>query len=356
MNALHHPEQLVLGQRRAALVFFAGHGHTVSGRRGETGFLVPVDGQLGDLASVIRWDELTRSADLISVKHILFLMDACYGGLALTRQSRAPGSMRFLKDMLQRYARQVLTAGKADEVVADGGGPRPGHSIFTGHLLDALEGAAVSPGGVLTASAVMAYVYERVGRDVHSKQTPHYGFLEGDGDFIFDTSPLDALAKDGKADEDLLVKVAPYGISTAGLRESVADRTKELLSAPNNQIRLDDFISDHVRRFLDVTRPELFPLQGIAPSSEEFIKRLGRYNDYTADLETIVSLLARWSEKDQLPLLRRIFGHLGESEKGRAGYAFWISFAWYPCLLLMYAGKGSPLGQDRFSASSNSHR
>jgi uncharacterized caspase-like protein len=28
------------------IVFFAGHGHTVRGRRGETGFLIPVDGKL----------------------------------------------------------------------------------------------------------------------------------------------------------------------------------------------------------------------------------------------------------------------------------------------------------------------
>jgi len=64
------------------LVFFAGHGHTVSGRRGETGFLVPVDGKADELATLIRWDELTRNADLISAKHMLFLMDACYGGLS----------------------------------------------------------------------------------------------------------------------------------------------------------------------------------------------------------------------------------------------------------------------------------
>ena len=34
------------------LVFFAGHGHTVSGRRGEAGFLVPVDGRIADLATL----------------------------------------------------------------------------------------------------------------------------------------------------------------------------------------------------------------------------------------------------------------------------------------------------------------
>ena len=129
------------------LVFFAGHGYTHIGKRGEVGYLVPVDGFPDNLASLIRWDELTRNGDLIPAKHLLFIMDACYGGLAITR-SPGPGSMRFLKNMLQRFARQVITAGKADEVVGDAGGPIPKHSVFTGHLLQALEGnAATTDGG-----------------------------------------------------------------------------------------------------------------------------------------------------------------------------------------------------------------
>jgi len=157
------------------VVFFAGHGCTRTGRRGEIGYLIPQDGDPSDLSTLVRWDDLTRNAELIRAKHVLFIMDACYGGLAVTR-SLPPGSARFLKDMLQRYARQVLTAGKADEVVADAGGPRPGHSIFTGHLLDALEGGAASSDGVISANAVMAYVYDRVARDPHSRQSPTTGF------------------------------------------------------------------------------------------------------------------------------------------------------------------------------------
>jgi len=83
------------------LVFFAGHGHTITGKRGEVGFLVPVDGKINDINTLVRWDELTRNADLVPAKHIFFLMDACYGGLALLRQPSF-GSMRFLGDMLQR--------------------------------------------------------------------------------------------------------------------------------------------------------------------------------------------------------------------------------------------------------------
>ena len=104
--------------------FFAGHGHTLPSYRGDVGFLVPFNGNTTELATLIRWDELTRNADLISAKHILFVMDACYGGLAIQRSLR-PGAMRFLNDMLIRKARQVITAGKADETVADSGGPRP---------------------------------------------------------------------------------------------------------------------------------------------------------------------------------------------------------------------------------------
>jgi uncharacterized caspase-like protein len=92
------------------LFFFAGHGHTVTARRGETGFLVPSDGKVDDLSTLIRWDELTRNAELIPAKHILFLMDACYGGLALKRKAPQSGSMRFFKDMLQRYSRQVISS------------------------------------------------------------------------------------------------------------------------------------------------------------------------------------------------------------------------------------------------------
>jgi uncharacterized caspase-like protein len=91
------------------LFFFAGHGHTVPGRH-ETGFLIPQDGDPEELSSLIRWDEFTRDADLIPAKHMLFLVDACYGGLAVHRKAVAAGSKRFLSDLMQRYARQVLAA------------------------------------------------------------------------------------------------------------------------------------------------------------------------------------------------------------------------------------------------------
>lgn len=168
------------------LIFFAGHGLTKEGLKGPVGYLAPVDGSPDNISSLIRWDELTRNADLIPAKHILFVIDACYSGL-ITQRVVTPGSARFVKDMLQRLSRQVITAGKADETVADGGGPSSQNSIFTGYLIEGLSGAANDVSGVLTANMLMSFVYNKVGQDTRSQQAPHYGHLDGDGDFVLRT-------------------------------------------------------------------------------------------------------------------------------------------------------------------------
>jgi hypothetical protein len=296
-------------------VFFAGHGFTfAAGRRGEAGFLVPVDGDTSDLSTLIRWDDLVGSADLIPAKHILFLVDACYGGLALSRRPLPPGSTRFLRDMLQRFARQVLTSGKADEVVADAGGVRAGHSIFTAHVLDALEGAAATSDGVLTANRLMAYVYEKVASDQHSHQTPHYGFLDGDGDFVFDTTPLEKLDIEETKGKDLLVNVGTATPILSVFSDSISDSLKQLISDPREQIRLDDFVSSHLRRAIQLLDLQNFPAsESITDETFKgvFAGRLKQYEEATADLRTIVILLARWATPNQIPLLTKIFARLG---------------------------------------------
>ena len=66
------------------IFYFAGHGHTISGIKGEVGFLIPHNAT-DNIASYIPWTYFTNNSDLIHAKHILFIIDACYGGLALTR-------------------------------------------------------------------------------------------------------------------------------------------------------------------------------------------------------------------------------------------------------------------------------
>ena len=66
------------------LIFFAGHGQTEDlPDGGEMGYLLPVDGVETDLyVTAIEMDELKTISLRSKAKHILYLVDACYGGLA----------------------------------------------------------------------------------------------------------------------------------------------------------------------------------------------------------------------------------------------------------------------------------
>jgi len=324
--------------------FFAGHGFTIRSNRGEIGYLVPHDGDCSSLSTLIRWDELTRNADLIEAKHILFVMDACYGGLAITR-SLQPGTMRFVKDMLLRPARQVITAGKADELVADSGGPRPNHSVFTGHFLDALDGAAKTAEGLITANGVMAYVYQSVGRDNESKQTPHFGYVNGDGDFLFQIPEELELDSDAKTDDDILASIP--AVSTEPLTMTTIDQAKEYLADEKQRIRLHDMVSQETRSVLSATSEDNFPLSG-PWSEEEFLERLKHYEEVTTVLTGIQALLGYWAQsihQDVLTLApKRIAGRLTIS----GGLTAWLGLRWYPILLLIYYGGIGAVASGRY--------
>jgi peptidoglycan/xylan/chitin deacetylase (PgdA/CDA1 family)/uncharacterized caspase-like protein len=192
-------------------VFFAGHGATrqlSSGR--DLGYIVPVDSDPNQLATdAIPMTELQNIAESITAKHALFVMDACYSGLGLTRGA---GNANFLRDNGKRLGRQMLTAGGADQLVADGG-PN-GHSVFTWALLQGLGGKGDLNGdGLITATELAAYVAPAVAAT--SRQTPAFGSLPGSegGDFVFELAgesefistdtkqlPAEAIALNSKLD------------------------------------------------------------------------------------------------------------------------------------------------------------
>jgi len=168
-------------------VFFAGHGATrklPSGR--DLGYIIPVEAGLGNFeGQAISMTNFQDVSEAIPAKHLLFVMDSCYSGLALTRGGAVSFSQNYLQEISRREARQMFTAGGADQEVADTG-PN-GHSIFTWTLLQALDGRADLNGdGVITATELAAYVAPAVSALSH--QTPAFGSLEGSegGDFIFD--------------------------------------------------------------------------------------------------------------------------------------------------------------------------
>jgi peptidoglycan/xylan/chitin deacetylase (PgdA/CDA1 family)/uncharacterized caspase-like protein len=168
-------------------VFFAGHGATrklPSGR--DLGYIVPFDADLenfqGQSISMTNFQDISES---IPAKHVFFVMDSCYSGLALTR-GQLTGN--YIREVSKRMARQMLTAGGANEQVADNG-PN-GHSIFTWTVLQGLEGRAdLNSDGFISGGELSSYVAPSVSG--LSKQTPAFGNLPGNegGEFMFELHP-----------------------------------------------------------------------------------------------------------------------------------------------------------------------
>src|SRR5690606_23511738 len=96
--------------------------------------------------------------------------------------------LNYIRDNIDRTARQMFTAGGADQQVSDSG-PN-GHSVFTWTLLQGLDGKGdLNRDHYIIASELAAYASPIVSSI--SLQTPAFGNLvgSGGGDFIFETDP-----------------------------------------------------------------------------------------------------------------------------------------------------------------------
>jgi hypothetical protein len=189
-------EKVLLGDLRqsgpndAVLVFFAGHGYTEKTRGGELGYIVPYDGSVDEprknISMTMIKEDISKS---IPAKHILYVMDSCFGGLLLSTRgisSEMPNNdLAYVRSLAGKPARQVLTAGGADQEVLDKG--PGGHSVFTGRLLEMLN----EPGKAFITAQDIGYHIERlVNQDARERgqanpQRPMFGALSGEGSFVF---------------------------------------------------------------------------------------------------------------------------------------------------------------------------
>lgn len=173
-----------MGPHDRLLVFFAGHGDTVPIKGGEEGYILPVDANPEALAlTAIPMDDVKKIGQRVRAKHVLFVMDACFSGFAVTRDIAPRGiTDEYLAAALREPVIQVLTAGRKGERAIEEGG----HGLFTRRLLDGLRGLADSEGrGIITAAQLAAWLEPRVVRDSKGRMTPQYGRLDGEDQFVF---------------------------------------------------------------------------------------------------------------------------------------------------------------------------
>jgi uncharacterized caspase-like protein len=184
-------ELATLGTSDSLVLFFAGHGHTLSrsyhgGTTVKDGYIIPVDGDPpgGKLGTWLRLENWLAEVTRIPAKHILVVLDACHSGFALgpiiqgrSRGGRC-GPRELLEDLRARRSRRIITSALDDQLALDSG-PVPGHSLFTGYLIEGLTGGLVTRSGrtTVTGSEIAQYVQRRVSEYPGCRQTPDFGAL-----------------------------------------------------------------------------------------------------------------------------------------------------------------------------------
>lgn len=189
----------------ALFIFFAGHGNTIKRVDGsETGYLLPSDGsfKLEDAYKNLSMSQLRDQMQEIRAKHLLFVADACFSGTLMTRSGEAPAKQdyTYYKLAANEIVRQVLTAGTSTETVLDGG--LEGHSVFTGRFIEALQ----KNSSFISANELGSTIQKRVSGDAmvrNHKQTPQFGRLYGEGDFVFIANEALGVDSEAKLKEEL---------------------------------------------------------------------------------------------------------------------------------------------------------
>ena len=178
-----------LGQNDSLVVFFAGHGHTTttefSDGQVSRGYLIPVDADVKKWNTWQRIGHWLRDLAELPARHILVILDSCHSGIALSSEIQYRGTgVRSNGDPMspqQRKSRRILTSAHHSEKAMDGG-PFPGHSVFTGYLIEALrEGSRFWQGSAaVSMNEIAEHVRRRVREYSRGRQMPDAGHLEFD--------------------------------------------------------------------------------------------------------------------------------------------------------------------------------
>ena len=317
----------VVEENDSLIVFFAGHGQTrvrkVGNQTIETGYLIPVDATQS-WSDYVEIDPFLKSLSALPARHILVILDSCHSGFALGQAvDKFRGTESYEKALNKRRSRRVITSARRDELALDGG-PIPGHSLFTGTLIDGFNwGRADTDGnGLITSSELGLFIQQQVAQAAKlrsSEQTPDFGsfHLDDRGEMVislrdqsFDKLKARALSalQSGKlttfkelVEQVSLLKSAKpetlYLEYRLRITEGDFERAKLIIGELSNLDKLEGIIP--------LSRDKIWDLNNILP----YWKPLLQVSDIAAELELTVL-----SGSDLDSLMRITKQNIGETE------------------------------------------
>jgi len=188
-----------VGEMDKVLIYFSGHGQTKSlPKGGKMGYLLPADTDPTDLhGTAISMRSIQEIGELLKAKHVLFLIDACYGGVAGIRRSLQPEGEIRLGQFTKEPGRWLITAGTKEQEALEVS--EWGNGLFTHFVLKGIGKDSLgdqNKDGIIPVRELHSYLLDRVsveGELRGNHQTPELFQLTGDqGQLVFINSNVDA--------------------------------------------------------------------------------------------------------------------------------------------------------------------
>jgi WD40 repeat protein len=206
------PDRIQSPQSTRLIFYFAGHGIAEGSDRGPSGYLIPQNAKLGDVATYLSMQFVHDSLSRLACHHLLVILDCCFGGAFRWANSRHLDFIDSGKVYKQHYeyftrfpAWQVITSAAHDQKALDLSIDRRNsdeaaqHSPFALALLEGLgtSQADLIRDGVITTHELYVYLQDRLTKLFGAQQTPGIWPLKPDydrGEFIFTSSDFNEAA------------------------------------------------------------------------------------------------------------------------------------------------------------------
>lgn len=183
----------LVGSNDRFVFYWSGHGETRELNQTQHGYLPLNNSASGEYSNMLRMRTLAEWDEGLSAKQTLYLLDACFSGLAGFQRK---GHRNQTIKQIARPSRQILTAGLSDEETI--ASSSFGGSLFTTAIIDGLKGEAdvgfgrYQKDGIVSIKELELYAKQRVNEEIRNRRlgrrlTPSLLSLAGSGagDFFF---------------------------------------------------------------------------------------------------------------------------------------------------------------------------